>query len=130
MQELIKIDATEQINRFHEFIESYYYTQIVENLRKDHKYVVVDFAELSKFDLDLANGLLENPEDAIKAAELAVEQFDLEDIKGFKVRFENLPDSQKLMISNIRSKHIGKFTICHHIRKLSVGKHIGKCAIR
>ena len=109
MQELIKIDATEQINRFHEFIESYYYTQIVENLRKDHKYVVVDFAELSKFDLDLANGLLENPEDAIKAAELAVEQFDLEDIKGFKVRFENLPDSQKLMISNIRSKHIGKF---------------------
>ena len=109
MQELIKINASEQIKRFQEFIESSYYSQIIENLRKDSKFVIVDFVELSKFDLDLANELLEYPEDTIKAAELAVEQFDLEDIKGFKVRFKNLPDSQKIMVRNIRSKHINKF---------------------
>tara|TARA_Y100000031_G_C8247023_1_gene398597 strand:- start:986 stop:3019 length:2034 start_codon:yes stop_codon:yes gene_type:complete len=109
MQELVKINATEQIKRFQDFLESYYYQQIIENLRKDYKFVVVDFAELSKFDLDLANELLENPEDIIKAAELAIEQFDLEDIKGFKVRFKNLPENQMIMIRNIRSKHIGKF---------------------
>jgi|TARA_Y100000310_G_scaffold159944_1_gene159633 replicative DNA helicase Mcm len=109
MQELVKINATEQIKRFQDFLESYYYQQIIENLRKDYKFVVVDFAELSKFDLDLANELLENPEDTIKAAELAIEQFDLEDIKGFKVRFKNLPENQMIMIRNIRSKHIGKF---------------------
>ncbi len=108
MQELVKVDASEQIKRFQDFIESYYYSQIVENLRKDNKFVVVDFAELSKFDLDLANDLLESPEDTIKAVELAVEQFDLEDIKGFKVRFKNLPENQKIMIRNIRSKHIDK----------------------
>ncbi|MFC2016766.1 minichromosome maintenance protein MCM, partial [Chloroflexota bacterium] len=108
MQELVRIDASEQIKGFQDFLEPYYYSQIVENLRKDHKFVVVDFAELSKFDLDLANELLENPEDTIKAAELAVEQFDLEDIKGFKVRFGNLPDNQKIMVRNIRSQHIGK----------------------
>jgi len=108
MQELVKIDASEQIKLFQEFLESSYYSQIVENLRKDKKYVVIDFAELSKFDLDLANKLLEDPENTIKAVELAVEQFDLENITGFKVRFENLPDSQKIMIRNIRSKHIGK----------------------
>ena len=108
MQELVKINATEQIKRFQDFIESYYYTQIVENLRKDNKFVVVDFTDLSKFDLDLANQVLEDPEDTIKAAELAVEQFDLEDIKGFKVRFKNLPGNQKIMIRNIRSKHINK----------------------
>ena len=109
MQELIKVNASEQIKRFQEFIESSYYSQVVENLRKDNKFVIIDFAELSKFDLDLANELLEYPEDTIKAAELAVEQFDLEDIKGFKVRFKNLPDNQKIMIRNIRSKHINKF---------------------
>ncbi len=109
MQELVKINATEQIKKFQDFIESHYYTKVVENLRKDNKFVVIDFAELSKFDLDLANELLEQPDDTIKAAELAIEQFDLEDIKGFKVRFRNLPESQKLMIRNIRSKHIDKF---------------------
>ena len=109
MQELVKIDATEQIKRFQDFLESYYHNKIIENLRKDNKFVVIDFAELSKFDLDLANELLENPEDTIRAAELAVEEFDLEDIKGFKVRFENLPQNQKIMIRNVRSKHIGGF---------------------
>jgi replicative DNA helicase Mcm len=109
MQELVKINASDQIKRFQEFLESYCYTQVVENLRKDNKFVVIDFTELSKFDLDLANELLENPEDTIKAAELAAEQFDFEDIKGFKVRFKNLPDNQRIMIRNIRSKHIKKF---------------------
>ena len=109
MQELVKISPSEQIKSFQDFLESFYYSQIVENLRKDHKFVIVDFAELSKFDIDLANELLENPDDAIKAIELAVEQFDLEDIKGFKVRFKNLPSNQKIMIRNIRSKHINKF---------------------
>lgn len=103
-----KIEASEQIRLFHEFLESSCYSQLVDNLRKDHKFVAVDFVELSKFDLDLANELLENPEDTIKAAEIAVAQFDLENIQGFKVRFFNLPNSHGIMIRNIRSTHIGK----------------------
>ena len=103
-----KIEASEQIRLFHEFLESSCYSQIVDNLQKDRKFVAVDFTELSKFDLDLANELLENPEDTIKAAEIAVAQFDLENIRGFKVRFFNLPDSYGIMIRNIRSTHIGR----------------------
>jgi replicative DNA helicase Mcm len=109
MQEFAKIDASEQIRRFHDFFESYFYSQIVDNLRKDLRFVIVDFLELSKFDLDLANEVLENPEETIRAAELSVENFDLEEIKGFKIRFKNLPENQKIMIRNIRSKHLGKF---------------------
>jgi len=109
MQELIRISATEQIRRFHEFLESHCYATIAENLRKDEKLVVVDFSDLAKFDLDLTNEVLENPEDAIKAAEIAVSQFDFENVQGFKVRFKNLPENQSLLIRNIRSKHIGKF---------------------
>ncbi len=103
------MNASEQIKKFHSFLEEYYYSKILENLRKDNKFVVVDFAELSKFDIDLANHLLEDPEEAIKAAELATAQFDVENIHNFKVRFTNLPQSQNIMVRNIRSKHIGKF---------------------
>jgi len=109
MQELVKMDAAEQIKRFYDFLESYYYSEIVDNLRKDLTFVVVDFIELSKFDLDLANELLEKPEDTIRTVEIALEQFDLENISGFKVRFKNIPENQSIMIRNIRSKHIGKF---------------------
>ncbi|MBI2651102.1 minichromosome maintenance protein MCM [Candidatus Woesearchaeota archaeon] len=115
MEELIKIDVTEQIKKFHEFIESYYYQQIAENFEKGNKFIVIDFAELSKFDIDIANALLEMPEDTIRAAELSIEQFDLENIKGFRVRFTNLPESQRIMIRNVRSQHIGKFIMVEGI---------------
>ena len=42
MQELVKIEASEQIKRFQDFLESFYYSQIVGNLRKDDKFVIVE----------------------------------------------------------------------------------------
>jgi len=48
------------------------------------------------------------PEEAIKAAELAIEQIDLPGEKAiWFVRIENLPNSQKVMIRDIRSKQLG-----------------------
>ena len=85
------MEALDQINKFHDFIEANYYSKIVENLRKDNKFLIVDFSEIAKFDVDLANEILERPEEAIKAAELALEEFDIDNIKGSKVRIKNLP---------------------------------------
>ena len=59
-----------------------------------------------KFDADLAESLIETPEDSIKAAELAATEFD---IPKLKIRFRNLPETQKVLIRDIRAKHIGKF---------------------
>jgi len=109
MQEL-KLEASEQIKRFQEFIESDYYAELLKNIRQDNKFLVIDFSDISKFDIELANELLDNPEETIKAAELVIEQFDIEeDVKGIKVRFRNLPESQNILIRNVRSKDIGKF---------------------
>jgi replicative DNA helicase Mcm len=102
------MEALEQINKFHEFVESNYYSSLLNSMRKDNKFLVVDFSEIAKFDIELANEILENPEETIKAAELAVEEFDIEDVKGFKIRFTNLPETQKIMIRDIRSKYLGK----------------------
>lgn len=104
------MDAPEQIRKFAEFLERSYYAQLVEQARKGQKYVVVDFQELAKFEPALADLLLEMPEEAFKASQLAVEQFDLPggNNKGFTVRFSNLPPSSNMMIRNMRSEHLGK----------------------
>ncbi len=104
------MNANEQIKKFHEFIEQHYYAQILEAVRKGQKYLPVDFSDLMRFDSALAEELLEQPEDILAAAELAVKEFDLpSEVKKFFFRFFNLPENQRIMIRDIRSKHLRKF---------------------
>lgn len=103
------MDVTEQINLFHKFMETEYYSELVRQVSKGQKFIKLDFNILSKFNPELADLLLERPEDTIKAAELSIDNFDIEgDKKSFKVRFFNLPASQKMLIRDIRSNHLGK----------------------
>ena len=85
------MDATEQIQRFQEFIDENCKDVLLENVRKGKKIIVLDFTELSMHDPDLSDILLDQPEEVLRAAEIAVEQFDLpEDVKDFKVRIKNV----------------------------------------
>ncbi|PLW80865.1 AAA family ATPase [Candidatus Woesearchaeota archaeon] len=103
------MDASEQISIFNEFFDLNYQKEITENLKKEDKFLNVDFKELSKFNPELSDNLLENPENVIKAAEIAIEQLDYGDtIKNFRIRFRDLPLTQRIDIRNIRSKHITK----------------------
>ncbi len=104
------MDINEQIRVFGEFIEQDYKAELFERVRKGEKFLVLDFAELSRFNPELADILLDHPENTIKTANAAIEQFDLPaDVKGFAVRIKNLPESQTIKIRNIRSQHLGKF---------------------
>ncbi|MCX8147013.1 MAG: hypothetical protein N3D84_00935 [Candidatus Woesearchaeota archaeon] len=104
------MDITDQIKRFGELIQSNYYALLLEKVRKGENFLVVDFSDLSKFDVELAEYLLEQPEETIRAAELSIENFDLPSKpKTFRIRFSNLPQSQIIFIRDIRSSHIGKF---------------------
>jgi len=115
------MDAAEQIKRFQEFLETNYHAELLEGVRKGDNHLTLDFGNISKFDVELASDLLENPIETIKAAEIAVEQFDLpKDVADFRIRLTNLPESQRIMIRNIRSKHIGKiFAIEGTVRQKS-----------
>ncbi len=104
----MELNVIEQIKRFQDFIDSNYYTSLLENARKGNKFLLIDFAELSKYDPDLATELLDAPEETIKAIEKSIEQFDMDGLANFKIRFYNLPQSQHVMIRDIRSKHINK----------------------
>jgi replicative DNA helicase Mcm len=114
-----QLDATELIQKLHDFLQQNYYTELVEQARKGSKWLLVNFADLSKFDPDVADTLLEMPEEVLKAAEIAVEQFDVpggaEALKGFAVRFFNLPESSRVIIRNIRSNHLNRFLLLEGI---------------
>ncbi len=106
------MQGTEQIKTFKEFIENTYKAELLKKIRKGEKFLVIDFSELLKFNHELADELLESPEEVIKAAEIALQEFDLpESMKNFRIRFSNIPSTQKIMIRNIRSKHIGKLLV-------------------
>ncbi len=104
------MEVDEQIRLFREFIEQNYYPQLLEAVRKGQKFLVLDFTELLRFNTELAEETLEMPLELLKAAELAVKEFELPaPVDKFTVRLRNLPASQKIQINEIRSKHLNKF---------------------
>jgi replicative DNA helicase Mcm len=106
------MDASEEINRFKDFLDEYYSKIIAENFRTGRNYIVLDFLELLKFDTDLADSLLDNPEDSIKNAEMAIQQYEMpKSVTRFNVRFQNIPDTQKLPLGSIRTDKLKKFHI-------------------
>ncbi|MBT7903434.1 helix-turn-helix domain-containing protein [Candidatus Woesearchaeota archaeon] len=104
------MDVSEQVRIFEEFFEKNYLTDILEKIRIGQNYLVVDFLELTKFNPEISQLLLDQPEEILKTAEIAIRSFDLPDsFKNFYVRFFNLPLSQKIAIRAIRSEHLEKF---------------------
>lgn len=101
------LDAAEQIEKFQEFMETHYNKELNNAISKGECSVIIDFFDLSKFDPSLAEQLLEEPIDTVKAAELAVQQLDTD--ASLRARFRNLPESQMVKIRNLRSVHLGKF---------------------
>lgn len=101
------MESSEHIERFQEFFES----------NKDRLYEVsigglkginVDFSDVAKFDHELSQDLLKEPDDVLKAAELAITNMELPNT-DIKVRIFNLPKTELVRIRDIRSIHINRF---------------------
>lgn len=101
------MDALDQINEFKRIIESHYVAEFLENLRKGKLFLNLDFRTICKESHELAESLLDTPEDTIKAAEMACASLTDED-QDISVRLINVPKSERVKIRDIRSKHMGK----------------------
>jgi len=99
------MDSHEQVQKAKDFLDASYEKKIHDLVGKGITTLVVSFHNLIKFDPELADTLLETPEDVIRAFELAIEDYE---VKNFKARFTDLPVSQHIPIRNIRSIHINK----------------------
>ena len=103
------MNASTLITKLQEFLEKTYYDQLLEQVRKGESSITIEFTQLSMFDPELADLLLDQPDEVLKAGELAVEQLNLgKKVEGFMLRFKGLPASTMVMIRDIRSKHLNE----------------------
>lgn len=109
------------IERFEEFFREKYYDQLLKIAREypDNQAIVVDYSDLDKCDLELADSLLKDPEETLKMARDAISEIDLptEEDYDINVRIYNLPSTQNINVKDVRSEHIDKFITLEGIVK-------------
>ncbi len=108
----ITTDKTKtSVAKFEDFFSSdKYKDKVFESLEKypDERSIVVDYTDLEMFYADLADLLIEKPEEVIKAAQKAIHNIDpLRKNADLNIRFENLRNN--IPLRYLRSKYIGKF---------------------
>lgn len=98
------------MKKFEEFFNNHTKDKLLKTITKGKKWLKIQFHDLAKFDIDLANDLLENPEEVLREADIAIEQFDtLGDVKRIHTRFIGLPNSSLRNVWEIRSIDVEKF---------------------
>src|SRR3989344_2434513 len=100
------MEPQEQIERAQDFLSQSYQEELNKLKHKGDYSLTIDFQKLAQMDPELADSLIEEPEEIIRAFELAIDN--IIENKKFKARFTNLPQSQHIAIRNIRSTHINK----------------------
>ena len=98
------------IARFEEFFATTYKDDVFNILEKypDERSLTVDYQALEIFDPDLADLLIEKPEEVIDAAQIAIKNIDpLVKDADINIRFANL--SNVIPLKTLLSKYIGTF---------------------
>ena len=98
------------IAKFEEFFATSYKDDVFEILETypDERSLTVDYNQLEIFDPNLADLLIEKPEEVIEAAQIAIKNIDpLVKDADINIRFENV--SNLIPLKTLLSKYIGKF---------------------
>ncbi len=85
------------------FLNSYK-KEIIESARKSENVVHILFPRLSEFSPELADNIIDNPEETIALIENALEESEF--IKNPRVRLLDIPQGSHVKIRNIRAKHL------------------------
>ncbi len=96
--------------KFEEFFATSYKDDVFEILEKypDERSLTVNYQSLEIFDPDLADLLIDKPEEVIEAAQIAIKNIDpLVKDADINIRFENL--SNVIQLKDLLSKYIGTF---------------------
>ncbi len=100
------------LDKFSEFFNEFYKEELMNLVDEHKKSININFSFLDKFDVDLTDYLLENPEETIAIAEDALKQIDIGFVDAkLRVRFYNLPENKEIRIRNVRAEHIAKMIV-------------------
>ncbi|MEW6036136.1 MAG: minichromosome maintenance protein MCM [Candidatus Micrarchaeota archaeon] len=110
----MEVDLSPQISVFNDFFTTIYKSKIDELLQvyPTQKSLFVSYPDLEKFDPDIADALIREPDLIVDAAETAIKQLNLSVPAGKTftphVRFTEVPSDDKL-IEQLTSKNINEF---------------------
>jgi len=123
-------DTTDPVAAFTEFIREYrddngdyIYRQKIQEMTVEGGFSLeVDFADLIKFNPELARRTIDEPNEFLEAGNRAVaEVVEIEDsdyafsIRDFYIRFFNLAESETIPLRSIRAEHVGKLIMLNGI---------------
>lgn len=99
-------DETDLLNIAKEFFELNR-AEIKQNLAEGSSIIHVDFEDFAAHSPELAERLIDKPEETVQLLEVALEETSWAP-NNCRARFTNISKNQELDIRNIRSKHLGK----------------------
>ena len=110
------LNSKELIKKFKSFFDEYKKKEIKKIIHEGLPSLELSFFDISEFDIELGDQLLAFPSETIKVMEETLKNFyDLglgdNSKKKIRVRITSLPVTEKVMIRDIRSEHIGKILI-------------------
>ncbi|MFA4887211.1 MAG: LAGLIDADG family homing endonuclease [Candidatus Nanoarchaeia archaeon] len=111
------MDLNEQVDKFKDYLETRQKEKLHEIILQGRKSLILDFKDLARDEPELSEDLLAKPEDTLKSAEFALDQIDMGeigtdekvDVGKIRIRLTNLPETQKIRITDIRSVHLNSF---------------------
>jgi DNA replicative helicase MCM subunit Mcm2 (Cdc46/Mcm family) len=106
------------VEKFLSFLEDYYKEKILVAVTEGKSSIEIDFREIEKYDVEVADYILENPDEFLKEVESSLGELDATLVeKRFHLRFFNLPEDRNIRIRNLRAEHVGKLIVVDGIVK-------------
>ena len=91
------MDSKELIKRFHGFFDEHMRREIRQAIHNDKDILPIDFFEISQYDHELGEQILERPIDVLEIINLTLKQFtDDNDTKSPKARLMTLPSTENV----------------------------------
>ena len=112
----LPLEEGEAKRQFFEFFSEVMHSRVLDLAQSypDKRSLKIDFTELSKFNPDLADAVVDFPDIYIKAAEEAAKELDVPVVGNSKfephVRIYCLPEESIITIQNIGAEHLNKLT--------------------
>jgi len=100
-----KREMEERVAEAKRFFDTYR-KEIGQSIREDKRVIQIDFNDLASFSHQLADELINSPEEIFQILETALDDLGL--IKNARVRLLNIPETQHSKIGHIRAKHLNR----------------------
>lgn len=116
--EIELLDTKEFIKKFYKFFEEEYKPKIRRAISSGEHSIEISFNDISLFDFQLSDKLLENPIELLSLMEVTLEQFaDSPEKVELKIRLTDLPETEQVLLREIRKDHINKLVLLEGVIK-------------